>query len=164
MTESTTGTVERVINLSDESATVQLANRLAAMLHVGDVIALSGELGVGKTMLARAVIGALAENPEEVPSPTFTLVQTYETKAGAIWHFDLYRLNHPDEVFELGFEEALAEGISLIEWPERLQGMVPGDRLDVVLEFDRRSENARRARLVGRGGWNRRLAEMPGHA
>ncbi|MGH6933822.1 MAG: tRNA (adenosine(37)-N6)-threonylcarbamoyltransferase complex ATPase subunit type 1 TsaE [Dongiaceae bacterium] len=150
-----------MLGLSTESATVRLAEGIAAMVHVGDVIALSGELGVGKTRLARAFIGALMEDAEEVPSPTFTLVQTYETLAGTVWHFDLYRLSGPDEVFELGFEDALAEGISLIEWPERLRGLLPNDRLDVELAFDSAADGARNVRLVGHGDWSQRLADRP---
>jgi tRNA threonylcarbamoyladenosine biosynthesis protein TsaE len=151
---------ERKLNLSNESATVRLAGQLAQMAHAGDVIALSGGLGAGKTRLARAFIGALMDEAEEVPSPTFTLVQTYESLAGSIWHFDLYRVDRPDEVFELGFEEALAEGISLIEWPERLRGMLPADRLEIALDLDPTNDQARIARLTGRGNWAKRLMDM----
>lgn len=161
MADPTTEPTERVLNLSGESATVRLANRIAKMARVGDVIALSGQLGVGKTRLARAFIGALMNEAEEVPSPTFTLVQTYDTGAGAVWHFDLYRLDRPAEVLELGFEDALAEGISLIEWPERLQGMLPRDRLDIALDFDPEGDDARIARMAGRGDWARRVRDMP---
>ena len=161
MTDRTTEKSERLLNLPSESATVRLGERLAALSHAGDTIALSGELGVGKTRLARAFIGALMEQAEEVPSPTFTLVQTYDTLSGMVWHFDLYRLDHPDQVFELGFEEALAEGIALIEWPERLHGLLPRDRLDVALDFDPSAEGARTARLAGYGNWIQRMAELP---
>ncbi|HEY1259264.1 MAG TPA: tRNA (adenosine(37)-N6)-threonylcarbamoyltransferase complex ATPase subunit type 1 TsaE, partial [Stellaceae bacterium] len=105
-----------VVDLPDEMATAALAERLAGIAAAGDVIALEGELGSGKTTLARAFIAARGAG-EEVPSPTFTLVQTYQAETVSIWHFDLYRLQAPEEAWELGIEEALADGISLIEWP-----------------------------------------------
>jgi len=151
--------VERVASLADEAATVALARRIAAVARAGDVIALAGELGVGKTRFARAFVDALTGEREEVPSPTFTLVQTYESPAGTIWHFDLYRLSRPDEAYELGIEEALSDGISLIEWPDRAQGLLPEQRLDLTLMFAA-SPNARTARLVGRGSWADRLTGL----
>jgi len=151
--------VERVASLADEAATVALAQRLAAVARAGDVIALAGDLGVGKTRFARAFVDALTGEREEVPSPTFTLVQTYESAAGPIWHFDLYRLKNADEAYELGLEEALCEGISLIEWPDRAAILLPDQRLDLHLSFAD-SPNARTARLVGRGNWADRLAGL----
>ena len=151
--------VERVASLADEAATVALAQAIAAVARPGDVIALTGELGVGKTRFARAFVDALTGAREEVPSPTFTLVQTYESPAGTIWHFDLYRLSRPDEAYELGIEEALADGISLIEWPERAQGLLPDQRLDLTLAFAA-APNARTAHLAGRGSWADRLTGL----
>jgi len=151
--------VERVASLADEAATVALAQRLAAVARAGDVIGLAGDLGVGKTRFARAFVDALTGAREEVPSPTFTLVQTYESPAGTIWHFDLYRLTRPDEAYELGLEEALGDGISLIEWPDRAEGLLPEQRLDLTLMFAA-APNARTARLVGRGSWAERLAGL----
>ena len=111
-----------------------LAEELAFILRPGDVVALHGDLGAGKTTLARAVIRALTGDPEhEVPSPTFTLVQTYETGGTAIAHFDLYRLSAAEELDELGFEHLLKTGAALIEWPERAEDRLPADRLDVEL-------------------------------
>ena len=105
--------------LADEKATEQLGATLAARLKPGDVVGLKGELGAGKTTLARAILRAAADDPALiVPSPTFTLVEVYETPRGTYWHFDLYRLETPEQVFELGWEEARAEGIVLLEWPE----------------------------------------------
>ena len=114
--------------------TERLAARLAPHAAPGDVIGLSGALGSGKTAFARAFIRArLGRNAEEVPSPTFTLVQLYEHAAGAIWHFDLYRLGEAADAYELGIEDAFSGAISLIEWPERLGAIMPGDWLDVHL-------------------------------
>ena len=94
------------------------------------------QLGAGKTTLARAILRAAAEDARLiVPSPTFTLVEVYDTPRGSFWHFDLYRLGTPEQVFELGWEEALAEGISIIEWPERLGPLLP-KHLSVTLEVD----------------------------
>ncbi len=106
---------------------------------------------MGKTEFARAFIRRLAGADEEVPSPTFTLVQSYETPAGTIWHFDLYRLTRPEDVWELGFEDALADGIILIEWPERLGSALPARRLDLTLRPGASAE-ARHALLDAVGG------------
>ena len=122
--------------LADETATEQLGATLAARLKPGDVVGLKGELGAGKTTLARAILRAAADDPALiVPSPTFTLVEVYETPVGTYWHFDLYRLETPEQVFELGWEEARADGIVLLEWPERL-GPLLSKHLSVTLEID----------------------------
>jgi len=124
------------MSLPDERATDELGATLAARLRVGDVVGLKGELGAGKTTLARAILRAAAEDPRLiVPSPTFTLVEVYETPRGSFWHFDLYRLEAPEQVFELGWEEALAEGIALVEWPDRLGPLLPR-HLGVTLEVE----------------------------
>jgi tRNA threonylcarbamoyladenosine biosynthesis protein TsaE len=143
------------LSLADEAATRRLGAHLAGLARPRDVIALHGDLGMGKTTLARAFIRALGDSDEEVPSPTFTLVQTYETPRGAVWHVDAYRLKAADEIWELGFEEALAEGIVLIEWPERLGAHLPRRRLDLTLTTD---GAGRRAHLASTDiGWARRL-------
>lgn len=130
------------MSLADEAATEQLGAALAARLKPGDVVALKGDLGAGKTTLARAIIRAAAGDPDLiVPSPTFTLVETYDTPRGTYWHFDLYRLETPEQVFELGWEEALAEGIVLLEWPERLDALLP-EHLEVALEVDGNGRHA----------------------
>ena len=124
------------MSLADETATERLGATLAARLRPGDVVGLQGELGSGKTTLARAILRAAAGDPDLiVPSPTFTLVEIYETPQGTFWHFDLYRLEAPEQVFELGWEDALAEGIVLIEWPQRLGELLP-KHLSVILEMD----------------------------
>jgi tRNA threonylcarbamoyladenosine biosynthesis protein TsaE len=148
------------LDLLNEAATAALASRLARLARTGDVIALSGPLGSGKTAFARAFIharSAPSADPEEVPSPTFTLLQTYDVGDATLYHFDLFRLTHPDEAEELGIEEAFVGGISLIEWPERLADRLPPDHLDVTLE-NREQADARTVRLTGHGAWNSRLA------
>ena len=131
--------------LPNEAATESLGETLAMRLKPGDVVGLTGDLGAGKTTLARAIIRAAADDPDLiVPSPTFTLVEVYDTPRGSYWHFDLYRLDDPQQVYELGWEEALAEGIVLLEWPERLGRLLP-QHLSVTLELA--SDDGRRALL-----------------
>ncbi|MGP1257125.1 MAG: tRNA (adenosine(37)-N6)-threonylcarbamoyltransferase complex ATPase subunit type 1 TsaE [Kiloniellales bacterium] len=144
--------------LADEAATEDLAARLAPLLRTGDVVALGGDLGSGKTAFCRALINALPGPAEEVPSPTFTLVQVYERGDLQVWHFDLYRIEDAEEVWELGFEDALAEGVSLIEWPERLGSQLPQNRLDLQLTVLPTDGQPRRATLNGLGAWAARLA------
>jgi tRNA threonylcarbamoyladenosine biosynthesis protein TsaE len=146
------------LDLPDEAATEALAARLAARAAGGDVLALRGELGAGKTRFARAFIRALGGSGE-VPSPTFTLVQVYDVAPAPVWHFDLYRLKSPEEAWELGIEEAFAAGISLIEWPEKLGPLLPRRRLDITLDFGRRPE-ARRAVIAAAPEWRERLAAV----
>ena len=109
---------------TSEVETESLAKKVARMAQKGDVFALYGTLGMGKSVFARAFIQYLT-SAEEVPSPTFTLVQDYQAADFAIYHFDLYRLKSPDEVFELGFEDAVYGGVSLVEWPEKAGGWLP---------------------------------------
>jgi tRNA threonylcarbamoyladenosine biosynthesis protein TsaE len=144
--------------LADEAATAALGRRLADLARIGDVIALEGPLGAGKTTLARAFIRRLTSPDEDVPSPTFTLVQTYAGARGPIWHFDLFRLGHPDEAAELGLDDAFAEGIVLIEWPERLGLRLPARRLDLRLETE--PEGDRRQATLAGAAWNDRLAAL----
>ena len=145
-----------VVDLPDEAATAAFAARIAALAESGDVIALAGDLGAGKTSFARAFIRARGSE-EEVPSPTFTLVQVYELAPAAIWHFDFYRVTRPDEAWELGIEDAFSQGISLIEWPERLGPLLPPHRLGITLLFGDQPD-ARRARIAAGEGWRERLA------
>jgi tRNA threonylcarbamoyladenosine biosynthesis protein TsaE len=144
------------VDLPDENATAAFAALLAALATPGDVIALKGELGAGKTTLARAFIRARGGD-ETVPSPTFTLVQLYDLPSATVWHFDLYRLRQPDEAWELGIEDAFRDGISLIEWPERLGDLLPARRLLAGLDFGP-TPSARRITLMGDAGWETRLA------
>src|SRR5260221_885201 len=151
-------TAHRSIILADDAATAALAAGLARQARSGDVLTLSRPLGAGKTSFARAFIAALGVR-DEVPSPTFTLVQTYETAVATVWHFDLYRLTGPDEVHELGLDEALIDGIVLIEWPERLGTLLPRERLDVVLQPGA-GVDSRQATLHGTARWQVPLTEM----
>ena len=121
--------------------TKTLATEIKEHLQNGDVILLKGEIGAGKSHFARSLIQAAMDKVEEVPSPTFTLVQTYDTKIGSIWHADLYRLSDQSEVFELGLIDAFGNDIVLIEWPDRLGYLEPQDALTielVILENDKR--------------------------
>lgn len=140
--------------MADPAATLALGRRLGAQLEAGDVVCLSGGLGAGKTTLARGAIEAWTGAPEDAPSPTYTLVQTYDGPKGPLWHVDLYRLKRAEEAWELGLEAAFAEAACLIEWPERLGAMLPGDRLDVSLALE---GEGRRATLTGVGAWRARL-------
>lgn len=145
------------INLPDQSRTEDLARTMAGLLRPGDVLLLSGPIGAGKTTFARALIRAATGNPaEDVPSPTFTLVQTYPAKGAEIWHADLYRLSHPDEIHELGLDAAMEEAICLIEWPDRLGDLAPETAL--TLEF-RAGPGGHEVTLSGKG-WEGRLAAL----
>lgn len=140
--------------LADEEATLALGRSLASVLAPGDLVALHGDLGAGKTTLTRGIIQALLGAGEEVPSPTYTLVQVYEGPDFPLWHFDLYRLESPEGVEELGWDET-HEGVALVEWPERAGRHLPTVRLDIFLEI---SGSERCVRLEPRGeGWQERL-------
>ena len=118
--------------LPDVAATAVAAGKLATLCRPGDVICLFGDLGAGKTTFARGFMRALGVS-DDIPSPTFNLLLTYDTVIGTVWHFDLYRLNTADEIHELGFEDAMADGISLIEWPDRLGSWLPARRVEIHL-------------------------------
>lgn len=145
------------LSLPDEAATTALANRLSPLLRRGDLVALSGNLGAGKTTFARALIRALSGDPAlEVPSPTFTLVQAYPETRPPVSHFDLYRIRDAGELDELGLDDAVADGIALVEWPERAGGMLPGAVLTLSLAI---AGSGREARLDG-NGWAERLRAL----
>jgi tRNA threonylcarbamoyladenosine biosynthesis protein TsaE len=148
------------MNLADEAATARLGQAIAAVLQPGEAVCLSGPLGAGKSTLARALVRALTTPDEEVPSPTFTLVQFYEGPRLSVAHFDLYRLTDPDEAYEIGLDEALDAGAAVIEWPQRLEGNLPPDRLDVEIELAGDDAGARRARLTPHGAWEGRGLEF----
>lgn len=125
--------INHVLRSPDD--TVRFAESLAASLNVGDAILLSGGIGAGKTHFARAIIQSLLLEPEDVPSPTFTLVQTYDTLLGPLWHADLYRLAGTEEVFELGLIDAFGKEVCLVEWPDRLGKVRPADALHVEFQM-----------------------------
>ena len=140
------------IPLPGPDATAALGARLALLLRPGDALLLEGPLGAGKTELARALLRALLHDPGlHVPSPTFTLVQTYDSPVGPVAHFDLWRLDGPRAVLELGWDEA-RQGVVLVEWPDRLGELRPADALTITL--DHAGADARTARL---DGWEGRL-------
>ena len=136
------------VALPDLAATAALGAAIANQLAPGDAVLLKGDLGSGKTTLARAILTALGVD-ETVPSPTFTLVQAYETPRFPVSHYDLYRLKRPSELDELGLDEALDGGAALIEWPERAEDRLPPDALSVHLLADQE----RRATLAGPARW-----------
>lgn len=146
--------------LDDLDATHRLAALLADQAEPGIAILLTGPLGAGKSALARAFVRAWLDDPgAEVPSPTFTLVQPYESERGTVWHCDLYRLGDPDEVEELGLIEAFSEAVVLIEWPDRLGATVPSDRLELTLEICHGSDR-RIAHLTPHGRWIGRIEQI----
>lgn len=109
-----------------ENDTIHIASQWAASLPAKAVVFLEGDLGAGKSVFARALIRTLAKDMDlNVPSPTFTLLQTYDTENGPIWHYDLYRMKEPDEIHELSWDDALTHGLVLIEWSERLEYLKP---------------------------------------
>ncbi|CAH1657006.1 MULTISPECIES: tRNA (adenosine(37)-N6)-threonylcarbamoyltransferase complex ATPase subunit type 1 TsaE [unclassified Chelatococcus] len=148
--------------IDNEAGTEALAHLLAEELRPGDLVTLSGDLGAGKTTFARALIRILADDPAlEVPSPTFTLMQLYETGHGTVVHADLYRVGHAAELEDLGWDEASEEAIVLVEWPDRAAGVLSADRLDVALtHVNGDNYEARRVRLTGTGRFAPRLARL----
>lgn len=158
-----TGPVWR-IDLEDEAATRALAAEVAEFVGGGDLITLSGDLGAGKTTFVRALLRFLAEDPElETPSPTFTLMQVYDTARFPIVHADLYRVQDPGELVELGWHEASEGALVLVEWAERAGGELAEDRLDVALFSDaERGPNYRRAEISGHGAMAQKLMQTRG--
>jgi tRNA threonylcarbamoyl adenosine modification protein YjeE len=144
----------------DEAGVVRLAELLALKIRSGDLIALSGDLGAGKTTLARALIGAvLRDSSAEVPSPTFSLHQTYVSRRLTIAHFDFYRLSGAHEAAELGFEDAAQDGAVIVEWPERAAALLPETRIEVVLA-ETSDPDVRCVTLRGLGGAGDRVARV----
>lgn len=147
-----------IYHSNSENDTANLAHKLKPLLKKGDIIALYGTLGVGKTAFTRALIQSEIPD-EEVPSPTFTLVQTYTLNEGELFHFDLYRLETPEEVYELGIEDAFSDGISLIEWPEKMGYILPYKKIlkiEIIL-----NEGKRVFKLSSQNNeWINRLSEL----
>lgn len=144
-----------LLALADLAATVRIAAGVAALAHAGDAILLEGPLGAGKTEFARAFLRSASGDPAlEVPSPTFTLVQTYETRLGPVHHFDLWRLDGPGALGELGWDEA-RDDIVLVEWPDRLGALRPDTALTVALQ-----PGAGDARTAALSGWPDRIGRL----
>ncbi|HZZ36797.1 MAG TPA: tRNA (adenosine(37)-N6)-threonylcarbamoyltransferase complex ATPase subunit type 1 TsaE [Caulobacteraceae bacterium] len=144
---------EGEFRLNSEDRTRRLGAALAGALKKGEAVCLSGPLGAGKSVLARAMIHSLCPAEPEVPSPTFTLVQFYDAPKFPLAHFDLYRLASADEAFEIGLDEAIKDGAAVIEWAEKLGHHLPHDRVDVEIAV---TGDDRRARLRCHGAWEGR--------
>lgn len=147
------------LTLGDEAATARLGRRMAPLLGPGDAVFLSGPLGAGKSALARAVITErLGPAAGDIPSPSYTLVNVYDSCETEIWHADLYRLSDPEELEELGLSDAWTTALVLVEWPEKIGNDRPTRRLELVLAPD--SQGGRRLTVTPHGpGWGR-LCEM----
>ncbi|WP_294612620.1 tRNA (adenosine(37)-N6)-threonylcarbamoyltransferase complex ATPase subunit type 1 TsaE [uncultured Roseovarius sp.] len=146
--------------LSGPDATCALAQKLAPLLHAGDVLLLAGGVGAGKTHFARCLIQALLPEPEDVPSPTYTLVQTYPGISGEIWHADLYRLSDPFELIELGLTEAFSDAICLIEWPDRLADLAPDNALCLAFGPGQRDDERLLRLTWADASWTERIKEV----
>jgi tRNA threonylcarbamoyl adenosine modification protein YjeE len=147
--------------LTDENATLRAGQALARVLQPGDCVLLHGDLGAGKTTFTRGILRAAAGQPIDVPSPTFTLVQSYPINDVTFYHYDLYRLpddNNEQDLTEIGFFDALNDGIALVEWPERLNESVPPDHL--VLHFTLKDDETRIVSWAGHGAWQSRAAAL----
>ncbi|PHR61246.1 MAG: tRNA (adenosine(37)-N6)-threonylcarbamoyltransferase complex ATPase subunit type 1 TsaE [Robiginitomaculum sp.] len=146
----------KTIKLRTLEENLSFGARLGVFLRQGDIVALRGGLGVGKTSFSRGLISQLCD-VDEVPSPTYTLVQTYDAPNFSIWHFDLYRLENEADVWELGIEEALDDGVCLIEWPERIEGLLSGAELMLEFVFE---EQGRTVHIHGDDNWRKRLVDF----
>ncbi len=148
------------ITLDNEQETITFARKMTSFLRSGDVVLLQGDLGAGKSFLSRQIIQHFAGAEIEVPSPTFTLVQTYELPSIEIWHFDLYRLSYPDEVIELGWDEALGQSLMLIEWPDRLGDLCPENYIEIALSLCGVNPDKRTLTMTGYGDMAKRVQEL----
>ena len=149
------------LTLEGPAATTRLGLCLSGLLCAGDVVALSGPLGAGKSVLARGIVNTLCPDETDIPSPTFTLVQTYEPDDGPlVMHFDLYRLEAPEEALDFGIEDAFVDAVCLVEWPERLGPCLPRSALRIMLEPDPSTPKRRVARLAGGARWQQQFGKV----
>lgn len=155
--------VAKTIVTRTEAETADVGARIADRLAPGDTIALDGSLGSGKTVLARGIIRQLCGAETTVPSPTFTLIQTYDTARFEIWHCDLYRLENTDDALELGLDEAFANAVTLVEWPEKLGRLLPPNHLQITFA-DLADEEARQITFSGNADWRRVLIGLEADA
>jgi tRNA threonylcarbamoyl adenosine modification protein YjeE len=137
--------MQKEINIGSLIKLKKIAEEIAASSKIGDVITLTGDLGTGKTSFARYFINSFFKEEQEILSPTFPLVQLYKTSRGTIWHYDLYRLENENELEELGLDEALNDGIVILEWPEIAINQLPRDRVDIELKFN--TDNTRKMKI-----------------
>jgi tRNA threonylcarbamoyladenosine biosynthesis protein TsaE len=140
--------MENKISNCDLVKLSEIAADLAKTLRIEDIVCLRGDLGVGKTTFSKLLINALLSSPQEITSPTFNLVHTYDSPHGKIWHFDLYRLKDKNEIYELGIEDAFSNGISIIEWPEIIEDLLPKSVISIDLSFSQ--DESCRDLVIGR--------------
>lgn len=148
------------LRMESPEKTCQFAQAIGRSLGPGDVILLEGGVGAGKTHFARCLIQSLLNAPEDVPSPTYTLVQTYETSVGEVWHADLYRLTDISEIDELGLSQAFADAICLIEWPDRLGDQAPDKALFLRFEISGKDEERRVSMSWSAPIWDKKLQQV----
>ncbi|HWC93890.1 MAG TPA: tRNA (adenosine(37)-N6)-threonylcarbamoyltransferase complex ATPase subunit type 1 TsaE, partial [Pseudolabrys sp.] len=162
MVPVTSGGFSFAVTLADERATHRLMEDIAGLIEPGDLITLSGDLGAGKTTFARALVRHLAgDETVEVPSPTFTLMQSYDLPRFRLLHADLYRITSADELAELGFDELREGAVTLLEWPDRAAASLPPDRLDVALTLaPDKGPTVRHVRVTGYGVFAARAERM----
>ncbi|MGN6463370.1 MAG: tRNA (adenosine(37)-N6)-threonylcarbamoyltransferase complex ATPase subunit type 1 TsaE, partial [Pseudolabrys sp.] len=162
MFPTSAGSSSFTVSLSDEQATLKLMRDIASIIEPGDTITLSGDLGAGKTTFARALIRHFAGDPTtEVPSPTFTLTQSYDLPRFPLVHADLYRLSGSSELAELGFDDLPPTAVVLVEWPDRAAGFLPPDRLDVGFTLaPKLGPSHRNARVTGYGSFGPRIERL----
>jgi tRNA threonylcarbamoyladenosine biosynthesis protein TsaE len=147
------------ILLKTKEDTKQLAEAIAEIIKVQDVITLKGDLGVGKTAFSKYFINALTRQETEVTSPTFTLVNQYDAPSFVVYHYDLYRLEHISEAQELGIEDAFSKGVAIIEWPDIIHSFLPKDRLEIYLEYGK-DEEERIVKIKAYGEWVEKLKDI----
>jgi len=145
------------IKINELEQTKKLAEKIAKLVESTDIIELNGDLGSGKTTFAKFFINSLLTKNEEVLSPTFNLVHQYEAKDFTIWHFDLYRLENEREAEEIGIYDAFEEGVSLIEWPQIISGIVPENRLLIIFTSN---EGCREVTITPHGFWQNKLKKL----